>query len=233
MDGNGRGHWAWTARCVLGSAYPFPPRGGRGPCQLQCNPRPVHVCVPLICWPRGSRGEVANSRPRGCCSVHLAPDRNIIHPDLDAQRRSPAQLLCSRLPWHFRGDRKECRRPDSPRLRSRDWLVAMTAKGPGCAKTRGFSLLVESSSQFGQSENQKCWRRLSKEGNRENGSTLSWLAHVFTRPGSRAVGWEVLWQPPRSNDSGSLECDLIRIRAFVVGGISISQRFCYRIRIAE
>jgi hypothetical protein len=54
---------------------------------------------------------------------------------------------------------------------------------PGCAKTRAFNLLVESSSQFGQSENQKCWRRLSEEDDREDGSTLSWLAHVFTRPG--------------------------------------------------
>jgi hypothetical protein len=55
-----------------------------------------------------------------------------------------------------------------------------------CAKTRAFSLLVESSSQFGQSENQKCWRRLSEEGTRENGSTLFWLAHVFTRPGTQS-----------------------------------------------
>jgi hypothetical protein len=45
-------------------------------------------------------------------------------------------------------------------------------------------LRVESSSQFGQSENQKCWQRLSEEGNRENGSTLSWLAHVFAQPGA-------------------------------------------------
>jgi Protein of unknown function (DUF1488) len=58
---------------------------------------------------------------------------------------------------------------------------------PGCAKTRAFDLRVESSSQFGQSENPKCWWRLSEEGNRENGSTLSWLAHVFTRPGPIAV----------------------------------------------
>jgi hypothetical protein len=57
---------------------------------------------------------------------------------------------------------------------------------PGCAKTRAFNLLVESSSQFGQSENQKCWRRLSEEDDREKGSTLSWLAHVFTRPGPLA-----------------------------------------------
>jgi hypothetical protein len=28
---------------------------------------------------------------------------------------------------------------------------------PGCAKTRAFNFRVESSSQFGQSENQKCW----------------------------------------------------------------------------
>jgi hypothetical protein len=54
---------------------------------------------------------------------------------------------------------------------------------PGCAKTRAFNLRVESSSQFGLSENQRCWRRLSEEGNKENGSTLSWLVHVFTRPG--------------------------------------------------
>ena len=58
---------------------------------------------------------------------------------------------------------------------------------PGSAKTRAFNLLVESSSQFGQSENQTCRRRLSEVGNRENGSTLSWLAHVFTRSGPKAV----------------------------------------------
>jgi hypothetical protein len=52
----------------------------------------------------------------------------------------------------------------------------------GCAKTPAFNLRVESSSRFGQSKNQKFWRRLFEEGNRENGSTLSWLAHVFTRP---------------------------------------------------
>ena len=34
---------------------------------------------------------------------------------------------------------------------------------------------------FGQSESQKFWRRLFEEANRENYSTLSWLAHVFTR----------------------------------------------------
>jgi hypothetical protein len=44
-------------------------------------------------------------------------------------------------------------------------------------------LRVESSSRFGQYENQKFWRRLSEEGNRENASTPSWLVHVFTRPG--------------------------------------------------
>ena len=59
----------------------------------------------------------------------------------------------------------------------------MSAIDPGCAKTRAFNLLVESSSQFSQSENQTCRRRLSEEGNRENGSTPSWPAHVFTRPG--------------------------------------------------
>jgi hypothetical protein len=50
----------------------------------------------------------------------------------------------------------------------------------GCAKTPAFNLRVEGSSRFGQSENQKFWRRLSEEGNRENDSTHSWLAHVFT-----------------------------------------------------
>ena len=64
---------------------------------------------------------------------------------------------------------------------------SFTPYDPGCAKTREFNLRVENSSQFGLSENQKCWRRVSEEGNRENGSTLSWLAHVFTRPGPLAV----------------------------------------------
>jgi hypothetical protein len=57
----------------------------------------------------------------------------------------------------------------------------------GCAKTPAFNLRVESSSRFGESESQKFWRRLYEEGNRENDSTLSWLAHVFTRPGPKAV----------------------------------------------
>jgi hypothetical protein len=58
-------------------------------------------------------------------------------------------------------------------------MEGTAAMGLGCTKTRAFNLRVESSSHFGQSENQKCWRRLSEEGNRENGSTLSWLAHVL------------------------------------------------------
>ena len=61
--------------------------------------------------------------------------------------------------------------------------ASMTAYARGCAKTCAFNLRVESSSQFGQSENQKCWLQPSEEGNRENGSTRSWLAHVFTRAG--------------------------------------------------
>src|SRR6516162_7791981 len=73
-----------------------------------------------------------------------------------------------------------------------DWtLMGNSAQASGtdrgCAKTPAFNLHVESSSQFGQSENQKCWRRLSEEGNRENYSTLSWIAHVFTRAGSEPV----------------------------------------------
>ena len=75
-----------------------------------------------------------------------------------------------------------------------------TASGPGFAKTRAFNLLVESSSQFGQSE-KKVLATASEEGNREAGSTLSWLAHIFTRPGSTvvdlAVGCEWLgWVDP-------------------------------------
>jgi hypothetical protein len=56
-------------------------------------------------------------------------------------------------------------------------LAARTAlDAQGCAKTPAFNLHIESFSRFGQSENQKFWRRLFEEGNRENGSTLSWLA---------------------------------------------------------
>jgi hypothetical protein len=44
-----------------------------------------------------------------------------------------------------------------------------------------FNLRVGSSFQFGQSENQNAGDELSEERNRQNGSTLSWLAHVFTR----------------------------------------------------
>jgi PadR family transcriptional regulator PadR len=36
-----------------------------------------------------------------------------------------------------------------------------------CAKTPAFNLRVENPSRFSQSENQKCWRRLSEEANRE------------------------------------------------------------------
>ena len=35
-------------------------------------------------------------------------------------------------------------------------------------------------------ENQSGGDGLSEEANRENGSTLSWLAHVSTRPGPKA-----------------------------------------------
>jgi hypothetical protein len=73
------------------------------------------------------------------------------------------------------------------RCTGRSKPVGASQIDPGCAKTRAFNLLVESSSQFGQFENQKCWRRLSEKGNRETGSTLSWLAHVFARPGPKAV----------------------------------------------
>jgi hypothetical protein len=95
--------------------------------------------------------------------------RSTLDPKCESQQyglATPATNVCNQ--GHFR----------------RHMLTAgFTASDPGCAKTRAFNLLVESSSQFGQSENQKCWRRLSEEGNREPCSTLSWRAHVFTRSG--------------------------------------------------
>jgi len=57
----------------------------------------------------------------------------------------------------------------------------------GCAKTPAFNLRVENPSRFSQSENQKCWRRLSEEANRENRSALTRLAHVFPQPGPYCV----------------------------------------------
>jgi hypothetical protein len=57
---------------------------------------------------------------------------------------------------------------------------SFTARDRGCAKTPAFNLRVEIG-------NQKCWRGLSEEGNRENYSTLSWVAHVFPRPGPKAA----------------------------------------------
>jgi hypothetical protein len=70
----------------------------------------------------------------------------------------------------------------------RSALTAGTAlHARGCAKTPAFILRVESPSRFRQSENQKCWWRLSAEGNKENESPHSWLAHVFTQPGPFAV----------------------------------------------
>ena len=101
--------------------------------------------------------------------------------DFDS-RTAAAALAGQPLSWREKSGRTTAFHPIEP-IRP----VSRTAGvDPGCAKTRAFSLLVESSSQFGQSENEKCWRRLSEEGNRENGSTLSWLAHVFTRPGPTA-----------------------------------------------
>jgi hypothetical protein len=84
------------------------------------------------------------------------------------------------------------RRVVSHRLQSADTGHSLSSKAsagfdPGCAKTRAFNLCVESSSQFGQSENQSAGDGLSEEANRENGSTLSWLAHVSTRPGPIAA----------------------------------------------
>ena len=55
----------------------------------------------------------------------------------------------------------------------RDTYWPKAAHDPGCAKTRAFNLRAESSSQFGQSENQSASDGLSEEANRENGSTLS------------------------------------------------------------
>ena len=52
------------------------------------------------------------------------------------------------------------------------WPYSPAALDRGCAKTPAFNFRVESSSRFGQSEDQKFWRWLSEEGNRENDSTL-------------------------------------------------------------
>src|SRR5215510_10682162 len=57
----------------------------------------------------------------------------------------------------------------------------------GCAKTPTFNLRVENPSRFSQSENQKCWRRLSEEANRENVFAFTRLAHVFPQPGPNAI----------------------------------------------
>ena len=90
--------------------------------------------------------------------------------------RSPADAspTSSRMPAHGLG-------PMWAATPSSQWTCttySVPVSRRTCAKTRAFNLLVESSSQFGQSEKQKCWRRLSEEGNRETGSTISWLAQV-------------------------------------------------------
>jgi hypothetical protein len=119
-------------------------------------------------WKR-SHGRATKAPPdeRGG-NRHARPTATAPHPDSTrlARWRSPR--------------RRSLLRTDSGR-----WaFVAGTAlHARGCAKTPAFNLRVESSSRFGQSENQKCWRRLSEDGNRENRSTLTRLAHVFPQPG--------------------------------------------------
>jgi hypothetical protein len=57
--------------------------------------------------------------------------------------------------------------PDGSVTNSRKAGIEPTAMiephDPGCAETRAFNLLAESSSQFSQSENQNCRRRYPKK----------------------------------------------------------------------
>jgi hypothetical protein len=58
----------------------------------------------------------------------------------------------------------------------------MSAKGLGRVKTPMFNLRAEILSRFHESEDQRRWRLLSGEDNRENNSAHSPRVHVFTRP---------------------------------------------------
>src|SRR5262245_51315082 len=58
---------------------------------------------------------------------------------------------------------------------------------PRLCENSPFNLRVESSSHLVNLKTKKFSRRLFEESNRENCSTLSWLANVFTRPGPIAV----------------------------------------------
>src|SRR5258705_13887582 len=68
----------------------------------------------------------------------------------------------------------------------------MSETGLGRVKTPTCSLRVEIPSRFRQLENQKYLRPLLGEDDRENNSAHSWLAHVFTQPGSKG---DVRWCP--------------------------------------
>ena len=58
--------------------------------------------------------------------------------------------------------------------------------GRGCAKTQAFIVRVESPSRFRQSVSQKFWWRNREKAIKKNHSPHTWLAHVFTKAGSRA-----------------------------------------------
>src|SRR5215469_18273233 len=92
-----------------------------------------------------SGGRVIRPPPKGLAWVSPAPQaRNGsfgVQPlDPERGREGLEAALCSRWPTTRR----------------------MGEDARGCAKTPAFNLRVESSSKFGQSENQKCWRRLSE-----------------------------------------------------------------------
>src|SRR6516164_1574648 len=72
---------------------------------------------------------------------------------------------------------------------SHGWTCASraTAIDRGCAKTQAFIVRVESPSRFRQSENQKFWWRYREKAIKKNHSPHSWLAHVFTQAGPKAV----------------------------------------------
>jgi hypothetical protein len=66
-------------------------------------------------------------------------------------------------------------------LRCENLERPMSQLGLGCVKTRKSNLRIEISSRHRRFEEQKRWRALSAEKNRENNSAPSSRADVFTR----------------------------------------------------
>src|SRR5215813_2484452 len=88
---------------------------------------------------------------------------------------------------------------------------------------------------FGQSENQKFWQRLFEEANRENCSTLSWLAHVFTRPGPAPPDARTgIWVPLRKEDTllGLFHAYRTEVRPFTDKQIALLENFAAQAVIA-